>query len=191
MPEQNIPPQIKKMAFSKEIYKETERISGVFGLHIDQMGELDAEIRDIFLGRVKSVDFVDHISKRLEVSKETALKIGEEVNKSIFQAIKSDLQTQTASATLSSLEQAGGFTVETHPEEAPVQTETPSEVIKNIENPVPAQPRTDTTLVDHLLSGPVVAVEQKVEQKPQPAPVPKPQAAPQKPAGPDPYREAI
>lgn len=209
MPPQNIPQQIKKLAFSPQIYKETERIGKLFGLHIDQIGELDAEITDIFLGKNKSSDFVDHIITRLEINKDTANKITTEVNKNIFQAIKSSLQsTNPDLSNVSDLEAAGNFTVEPEQGSNTVDQSTHSlesheEIITNIENPVPAQPRAtgtstneghvETMLVDHLLSGPMVSIEKKTVIDDQEPPVPhKPKPiTPKRPSGPDLYREQI
>ena len=75
MPPQNIPQQIKRLAFSPEIYKQTEKIGDMFNLHIDQIGELDAEITDIFMGKSESKKFVEHIITRLEIDRKLANQI--------------------------------------------------------------------------------------------------------------------
>ena len=62
---QQIPDQIKKFANSAELYDLVEKIGAKFSLHIDQMGELYAEISDILLGFSKSSEFTKHITQRL------------------------------------------------------------------------------------------------------------------------------
>jgi len=120
-----------------EIFTICENIGKIFGLHIDQVGELDSEIRGIFLGVNKSEDLIDHIIKRLEINKASAEQIAEEINKQIFAFVKSKTQnpqspqtplSQISSTNFSSntpdaavpppsphsdLEKAGGFTIET------------------------------------------------------------------------------
>ncbi len=109
----NITDQIKKVALSTELSDSIIKIGNHFDLHIDQIGELGAEIRDILFGFSKSSDFIKHISERLEVDREMANKIATEVNKEIFDAIKSQLQsgTQNRDSDISALERIGGFEI--------------------------------------------------------------------------------
>ena len=165
----------------------------MFNLNIDQMGELYAEIMDIFGGKRSSKDFVGDITDRLEIDAKSAVKIAQEVNKVIFQVIKSGMQaesttndTQTTNrATISSIEQAGGFTIEhDHPQSAAsggangmdgasasdAQESDREALLAGIENPtaLKAAPMHETytePLIDHLLANPVATTEQKVQQK--------------------------
>ncbi|MDD5165478.1 MAG: hypothetical protein PHG25_03000 [Candidatus Pacebacteria bacterium] len=206
---QQIPEELKKLAQDPKIYDAIEKIGGDFDLHIDQMGELDAEVRRIMLGLSNSKDFTKNISTLLEIDSVKSTKIAERINADLFQTIKSGLQSQsipkidTGSTTRSSFEAAGNFTVEPEQgsnniDQSAHPLESHADLIAGIENPTPAQPRSNSTsenhvetmLVDHLLAGPIVSIEKKTEIDQEP-PVPhKPVAvAPKKPSGPDLYRE--
>lgn len=87
-----IPAQLKELARSPDLYIQSEKIGNKFNLHIDQIGELDAEIRDVLGGYSKSSDFIKHIMERLEIDRITADKITEEVNKEVFSSIREQLQ---------------------------------------------------------------------------------------------------
>jgi hypothetical protein len=215
MNDSNLQQKIEDPAFFLDIYKKTEKIADMFNLHIDQLGEMDAEIKGIFLGVNKSSDFVKDISERLEIDKGKAGKIAEEVNKEIFQAIKANLQTQTdSSSDISALEQMGNFTLEREKEEngngangnGAVTAGDRDALIEGIENPSPAQPPISggvvhtEPMIDHLLGNTVGSVEQKVEHKVADAPANLPvgegatapapvQTRPR--SGVDPYKEAV
>ncbi len=121
----------QEMANDPKLFGICEIIGSGFGLHIDQVGALDSEIRGIFLGINKSSDFIDHIKTRLEIDNDTAQKIATEVNSKIFVALKEKMQsaspvqpkpdtipnetkppTETKPAHITDLEKAGGFTIE-------------------------------------------------------------------------------
>lgn len=121
--QQKIPEEIKKMALSVEIYDKAEKIGNLFGLHIDQIGELDTEIRSILLGKNTSSTSIERLTKNLEIDQKLANQIAAEVNKEIFATIKSNLQSQTISeeSTITNLEHAGDFSVE---KEKPIENNT-------------------------------------------------------------------
>ncbi len=127
-----------------------------------------------------------------------------------------EAQKTKAEQSITDLERIGGFSIEpstgqdgdgTAPANLPGAEEvdeSPDELIAGIENPppiktsnssfvrpsspVPEENHTDI-IVDHLLTGPVAAGEQKTIQIPEPAksaPI-----EPKKPVGPDPYKEPI
>jgi predicted RNA-binding protein with RPS1 domain len=112
----------KEFAESIEIFDICETIGGQFGLHIDQVSELDSEIRGILLGQNKSSDFINHIKDRLEINEDVAQKITTEVNSKIFVALKEKMQSTTSTDVkpetiskpthITDLEKAGGFTIE-------------------------------------------------------------------------------
>jgi hypothetical protein len=121
----NIPTQIKQFAKSPEIFLSCEEIGKLFDLHIDQIGELDSEIRTILLGIHKSSDFISNVTQRLEIDESIANKIAEEVNKKIFNILKEKIKAETTEEKTpepsiqtppivdhSDLERAGGFTIE-------------------------------------------------------------------------------
>jgi hypothetical protein len=117
-PQNSIQDNLKSLAVSPEIFEACEKIGKRLGLHIDQVGELDAQIREILRGTAKSSNFVRDIKRHLEINEDLAQKIAVEVNKDVFDAIKRNLQAHTTSDELTpaasihaDLEQAGRFTI--------------------------------------------------------------------------------
>jgi hypothetical protein len=215
-----LPEPLQRALASSEITEGIQKIAERYQLMLDQESVLYDITAYTMLGLSSSKDFVKNLSSATNIDNGTASKIADDINKEIFSKIKEEMQatekTVENDATISTLNQAGNFTVEPQVNEPTDHLETPSEVIEGIENPVPAQPRqeapvvapvqntqeqsknTETMLLDHLLSGPVVAMEQKTEQKavqtPPQTPTPKPQAsqpAQNTPKAADPYRETI
>lgn len=192
----NIPPQLKKLAESAELYDQSEKIGNKFNLMIDQIGELDAEIRGVLLGIFKPSDFTNHITERLEIKKDLAQQITEEVNKEIFETIKktlrADQESQTETSTIYSLEQAGGFSIEKEkidpkktrpdgawkmPEEGEI--ELPEEILRHIEEHKLPTKSANTTLTPISTTTPKpaplvtpVLTPQKVTNPPTSNPIP-------------------
>lgn len=143
--QQNIAPEIKKLALSAELYDKSEKIGDMFGLHIDQIGELDKEIRQILLRISDSSDFIENISKNLEIDAVTAGKIAREVSKEIFDSVKSSMQMQTEQndQSVSSLERVGGFEVEKPEIETDpngVTSADKASILAGVEDPQPSIP---------------------------------------------------
>lgn len=187
--------QIKKVAFSDEIYQKIIKVGNKNSLMIDQVGELAAEIRDVIMGIRSSKNFISDIQNRLEVTQSIANDIGKDVNTEIFQSMKEQLQKYEAeldanqivtsnnrppnnlpiAPTISAIEKAGQFTVEAQPashselySDANIDKQA---ILNKIE-------QDHVPLVDHLLTTPV-SNPQKVEVQ-----VKKPYSV-------DPYREQI
>jgi restriction endonuclease len=167
-----------KLAQSPMIYDACEKIGNQFGLHIDQIGELDAEIGDTITGQSQSKDFVTNIVKRLEIDRDTAEKIAKMVNEDVFQTIKKEMQAQIQeyeAQTISNLETVGNFTVEQEKKETEngnngVTPADKEKIISDIENPTPSketvvQKESSETftepLIDQLLEGGRAQVEEK------------------------------
>jgi len=168
------PQEFKKLADSAELYDQSEAIGAKFDLHIDQIGELDAEIRDILNGVSDSADFSAHIMSRLEINRKMADEIVVEVNKAVFQVLRdrmqSDQNTNTTDATPSvtpqmnnsTLEKVGNFNIEKEPrtQEVRVTSSDRGAILAHLENP-PGQGSTTSAeshtepLVDHLLQSPI------------------------------------
>jgi len=157
-----IPKELVELATSPIIYKACERIGEKFGLHLDQMGELDSLIADVLVGNSKSADFVENVEKSLNVSREKASDITTEVNKEVFEVIKSQMQAQKSDDTVSAIERAGGFSVE-KPDIAANDT-------------ADSEPAHVEPLTDHLLGGSATQSEEKTEPEQ---------------SGPDPYKEPL
>ncbi len=186
----NISPEIKKIALSAELYDKSEKIGNIFGLHIDQIGELDTEIRSILIGKKNSANFIVDIIKNLEINRELADKILIEVNKEIFSTIKLNFQSQTESdeSVVSSIENAGNFSIEkeevgktngngvTYADRAKIlnDLENPpgrNATASNFSTPIVSGSKTGSgtapenytePLVDYLLANPIAQSEKKI-----------------------------
>ncbi|MGC9605362.1 MAG: hypothetical protein ABSF56_01205 [Minisyncoccia bacterium] len=198
---QEVPETIKRLADDPKIYDAIEKIGDKFDLHIDQIGDLDAEVRRVILGISKPTEFIKNIAKLLEIDQDKGGRIAEEINKDVIQSIRSELQSQTsdnrAADNLSPIERAGGFEIEREPaknasdEKARAMTETQKiNMLSDIESPTPirkAVPQGEETLktlqgeeirreplVDRLLKNPLSLPEEKVEGVPERAPAARP-----------------
>ena len=93
--ENNMNDQFKKLAESPKIYDISDQIGNEFGLHIDQISEIDSAIRSVLFGDTDSRDFVKNIQKRLECDTDMAVKISKRVNELVFSVIKDLLQQES------------------------------------------------------------------------------------------------
>jgi len=173
----NIPQEIKDFSESADLFDICEKIGKDNNLMIDQIGNLDAQVRAVLRGFVHSKDFTKKIEVAVEIDTKLASKITEEINKQVFQLIKVKMQESTPPNTNNSdLEKIGEFTIEE--ENAPLHH---------------PEPETYTEpLVDHLLSRPTYIPHEKVLAVPVvPIASVKPVELIKKPSGPDLYREPI
>ncbi len=204
MSDTNATNSIQNFLSSPGFYGGVKKIADQFNLHVDQFGELYAEINDVIREVSSSSDFIEHISKRLEIEKDLAAHIATEVNKEVFSAVKTNLKLQTSTDDVENIGRAGGFRVE---KEAPEQGNgvTPADrgkILAGLENPPPSVPSSGTALppqnlptdsratsmpsaprqeenhteplVDYLLSNPASKTVEKVVSTPQPAAQSKP-----------------
>lgn len=189
---------LKGLAGSPEIFVACEKIGREFDLHIDQVGELDAQIRQILLGNAQSKEFAKDIQEYLEIDAAVAEKIVEKVNQDVFQVIKDKLKggDPAVSHDNSPLEQAGGFSIEPTGENgdgdrkegmkegldmssASVRPVDREKILASVENPIPTKgvpmrkelEMYAEPLVDSLLANPTGNVEKKIVQAPENLPI--------------------
>ncbi|HTK32975.1 MAG TPA: hypothetical protein VL335_00300 [Candidatus Paceibacterota bacterium] len=195
---EQLPKEVQDAVSSPEVHDNLVSIAKKYGLHIDQEGVLVDQVGQVMLGLSPSKDFVKNFMNAGGVTSAVATSVAQDINAEIFSKIKNSMQLiekqilEKNRTAISDVEQAGDFTVETDHEAAANQTEqgieSHDELIAGIENPVSSE----TMLVDHLLSGPIVSIEKKtiVDQEP-PVPHKPALAQPKKPSGSDLYREPI
>ena len=212
-PTNNIPKYLIDIINSPELFAALDRIEQKIGLHIDQTGELYVIIANIILRKSQSSNFSRDVMEKLGVTADVAAKILAETNREVFDVMKSRMQAQTSAAntaTVSNIEQAGGFKIEKEPETKLERNEVTmadkEKILDGVENPMPRsnvvppnlpvapltkrpQPEEVHTepLVDYLLNKPTGQPQQKVQVASTPAKeAPKPT---QPRSTPDPYRE--
>ncbi len=199
----NIPKEILDFANSTALGQISEKIGNDNGLLIDQIGELDAQIRHVLRGFSKSQTFTQDLMKYLEIDRSLADKITVAVNAEVFQKLKDHMQ-KSAAADIQSIEKAGGFSLEPGTDinvgDPADHIENQAHLIDGIEHPVSGsekisrketsglgqgftQPQPGTRaepLVDQLLKGSVAQPQQTKVTPPPPTS-----------KGPDAYREPI
>ena len=86
-------PEDLRGAFNTESVTDTiVEIGKGQGLTIDKIGELGDEIGLVMLGITKTADFIKNLSERLEVDREKARLIAEDVNQKVFQPVRASLR---------------------------------------------------------------------------------------------------
>ena len=185
-----LPKALQEALSSPEIMDRIGMIGQSFGLHVDQIGDLMDQVGLVMMGLARSSDFVKQTSSRLSLDPKITAQIADQINKDVFSRIKTHLreveERAEAGQTVSSIEQAGGFSVETDNDQgngSQVTSADKGKIISSIENPLPGKetsvPRMAPAaedikaepLVDQLLAAPTARPEVKVSR------------------GPDPYRE--
>lgn len=193
------------MSRDPRIYTAVESVGEKFGLNLDQLGELDVEIKKILLGLSQPADFTQNITDLLKIDSETADGITQSVNEELIKVFREELQGTELTSTEGNkaLEQAGDFTIEKTPAVGNPQADDGSivpinrkDVLEGLENPQPTAPRSapqaPTTapeqkresLVEQLLRSSTAVPTEKVTQKPSPA-------VPGASTSGDPYREPL
>lgn len=200
-----IPQQIVDAIESSWVFEALEKIGETYGLHIDQIGQLDVDTRRTLLGKEKSSDYIKNITENLEISSELAEKIATDVNTQIFLPLREHLQ-KTQEAVESVVEQPQSTPSTPPPPANPVEkvgniniirrpaSSSPQyndskldkdAVLHDLENIEKLKPQNAPNFVEHLLGNPVQSPAQTEVKKPTPPP------QPQKKYDTDPYREQI
>lgn len=216
---ETLPKELQDAVTSPDINNKIQEIGARHELHIDQIGELVDQIGLVMLGLEKSSNFVTDTSARLSIGPKEAKAIADDINKEIFSIIREKMrdieegtekEAATAETAISSVERAGGFTIEKEDSDSRnlngVSDNDKADILMNIEHPPASKESTQTVsenhiepLVDQLLGAatarPVQQASHSAEAAPPPnlpvetEPEPKPGAP--KPKGPDPYRETF
>ena len=203
---EQLPKEIQDAVTSADVHNSIIEIAKKNNLHIDQEGDLVDQVGLVLLGLSPSKDFVKNFSSNSGVETATATAIASDINTEIFAKIKTSMRqieeqaTQTANQrSISDLERLGDFNIEaTQVDQGTEHIESRDRLINSIENPPAVEVNTPTgtqhnmtePFIDHLLSAPVVSVQQTttVNVPKPPTDIPKP---PQVPKGPDLYREPV
>lgn len=207
-----LPPQMQEAISSPEMLDAVKSIAQKHNLMIDQTGELVDQIVLIMLGLARSANFVSDASRRLSISEEQAKAIATDINAEIFDTLKAAMRAgeervkaqEFKESNTSSLEKAGGFTIE---KEAGLEHEAASvptykaDALKSIQD---KEPYTEP-LVDQLLKGPAAIPQERIVRTVEETSGPSIHAIPAKPVSipehkteppvnlptNDPYREAF
>ena len=87
-----LPDDVKEAMTSVDTVQVLNEIKEKYKLHIDQIGQLSAEIALVMIGASSPQRFISKIESSMNISDETAKSIASEVNKKIFQVVRSILK---------------------------------------------------------------------------------------------------
>jgi hypothetical protein len=88
----NLPEDLKKAIFGVETAGILKIIGEKYQLYLDKIGVLGNETGLVMLGITHPNNFISNLAERLKIDKETARKIGEEVNNQIFAKVRESLK---------------------------------------------------------------------------------------------------
>lgn len=89
---EKLPQEVRDAIFSVDSATTIQNVARNYKLTVDKMGELADETGLVMLGITHPRDYISNLSSRLEVDKETAKKIAEEINTQIFSKIRESLK---------------------------------------------------------------------------------------------------
>ncbi|MBI2628290.1 MAG: hypothetical protein HYW71_02575 [Candidatus Niyogibacteria bacterium] len=87
-----LPATVEEVIFSANAAKTLEEIRKKYKLQIDQLGILANETRLVMLGLTHPKDFINNLAEGLELNKEIAKNIAQEINQRIFYKIREELK---------------------------------------------------------------------------------------------------
>ena len=88
----NLPEDLKDAIFGLEMNEIVERIGRENQLNIEQIGDLANETGMVMLGVTHPNEFIGNLADRLEVDKEKARAIAQEINEQIFKKVRESLR---------------------------------------------------------------------------------------------------
>ncbi len=161
-----LPPTVKEVFESMESAEALQQIGKEHGLMLDKLGELADETGLVILGLTHPKDYINNLSARLSVEKETAKNIAEKVNQKVFQKIREELKKihgieENAEEKLIITESK--FAEAPKPAALPAgQAGLPAIIIKPeiVEMPTPALPKTPIPNIDKAITTPTPKIEE-------------------------------
>ena len=88
----NLPEDLKDAIFGLEMNEIVERIGRENQLNIEQIGDLANETGMVMLGVTHPNEFIGNLADRLEIDKEKARAIAQEINEQIFKKVRESLR---------------------------------------------------------------------------------------------------
>ena len=188
----NLPEDLKEAVFSVDMSEVVEKIGRGHQLAIDKIGDLANETGMVMLGVTHPDEFIGNLAERLEVDKEKARGIAQEINEQIFKKVRDSLRK------IHNMRE--GEEVEHHQGPSLMVGQSREDILKEIEkdysqeNPVPdIMKGSANPFEEKMKEGVLIApVEEKryIEESAKTALLPE-QEKPKKYQGFDPYKEPI
>jgi hypothetical protein len=83
-----LPEHVRAFIYSKDMDEAVRVIGQKHQLHIDQMGFLHAEMVDLMIGKISTEEFVPYIMETVELDKQKAEAVAQDVNALVFEKIR-------------------------------------------------------------------------------------------------------
>ena len=199
----NLPEDLKDAIFGLEMNEIVERIGRENQLNIEQIGDLANETGMVMLGVTHPNEFIANLAERLEVDKEKARAIAQEINEQVFKKVRDSLR-KIHNMREEGEERNVGHSVSniTDINRSDILKEIEKDHTKEKENDIPEIMKGSANpFEEKMKEGVLLApVEEKhyIEEKPKPSALPepaRPAGGPEKPKvkyqGFDPYKEPI
>lgn len=141
-----LPEEIQKAIDENRLFDKLPEIGKNNGLHLDQIGLLEKEVRLVLAGQVHPDEFVDQVEESLGVDTEKAISITADVNMDIFLPVREFLMNSESEKTTNS------ESVKDHEDVV-----TKESLLSEIENPAPTiHP---ISIADQTIPGPAIPKE--------------------------------
>ena len=88
----NLPEDLKDVIFGLEMNEIVEKIGRENQLNIEQIGDLANETGMVMLGVTHPNEFIGNLADRLEIDKEKAMAIAQEINEQVFKKVRESLR---------------------------------------------------------------------------------------------------
>lgn len=156
---EELPEDIRKAVQSADVGKKIQELGTKHALHLDQIGNLGDEIYMVMLGFTDPAEFAENLAKELNLPKEKAGALAQDVGTSLFVPIRESMQEFMEERALHEavLEEGKAPAVQTTPAVSAAKITTP---------PPPATPRPPVVPAPALQKPPVAAPPPVVPPKP-------------------------
>lgn len=167
-----IPEEILNFIHSGDVYSKLEGIGDKYGLNLDKLGDLNIITEKAMIGEIKSSDFIDTVSKNLEIPEEVAENIAKDIGNNIMTPIRSALQKIQEQNEID-YDNVQPQTTPTPPKTTPIaQTPPPIPVKIPTPSPTPPAPPSTPTIPSTPTTPPVFVAKTIAIPKPEPTPQP-------------------
>lgn len=88
----SLPEDIQQAITSEEVSRSLENVGTKYKLRMDKTGEMIDEVGMVMLGFSQSAEFIDNLTRRLKVDRETAESLAVDIDNDVFKKIRESLR---------------------------------------------------------------------------------------------------
>jgi hypothetical protein len=122
-----LPDDVKEAMTSVDTVDILKEIQDKYHFHLDQIGDLSAEVGMLMLGATPPQRFISNVEKNLSITKEIATEIATTINEKIFKKVRHSLMELHAMTSSDTSKPASGVVKE---EAKPTEVSTKPEEVK-------------------------------------------------------------